>query len=191
MRRLIPRAVVAAVAATSVLTVIACGTESDSTLFPVAPQRAIHNVTPSDRLFAIEDFSPTGFKIAKEYDVSGLNAATGAWFGFWRPDGSDAKEFEIRFYSSHADAVEFGTSFADEATGEGAVLDEDEATWSEGIKDRKYFFAGPIGSHGSGKVQAKYGGYAIYGNMILLCEGANPTHSLERCNSLIEALAAA
>ncbi len=145
-------------------------------------------MTPSDRLFTLDDFRATGFKVAKEYNVDGLTAATGAWFGFWRPEGSDAKEYEVRFYSSHEDAVQYGTSFAEEATGEAAVLEREDATWKEGIKDRRYFFAGPIGSHGSGAVKPKYGGYAIYGNMVLLCEGANPTHSLERCTSLIGAL---
>jgi hypothetical protein len=163
----------------------ACGTASTATSGPS------QNVIPSDRLFAIEDFATTGFKVAKEYDVKGLTAATGAWFGFWRPDGSAAKEYEIRFYASHADAVALGTSFAEEATGEGANLDEETATWKEGIRDRRYFFAGPIGSHGSGAVRAKYGGYAIYGNMILLCEGANRGHSLDRCDSLIDAIVSA
>ena len=80
---------------------------------------------------------------------------------------------------------------ADEATGEDASLDEDEATWAEGIKDRSYFSARPIGTHGSGSVKAKYGGYAIYGNMVLLCEGADPGHSLERGSELVTALLAA
>ncbi len=133
-------------------------------------------MTPADRLFSLDDFPPTGFKVATEYDVEGLTGASGAWFGFWRPPGLPTKEYEIRFYASHADAVEYGTALADEATGEDAILDEDEATWAEGIKDRRYFFAGPIGTHGSGSVQAKYGGYAIYGNMVLLCEGADPGH---------------
>ena len=168
------------------LAILSCGVSYDA---PVAGQgQSNKNVTPSDQLFTLEDFGAIGFKVAKEYNVDGLTAATSAWFGFWRPEGSDAKEFEFRFYASHEDAVLYGTSFADEATGEGAVLEEEDATWKEDIKDRKYFFAGPIGSHGSGSVQPKYGGYSIYGNMILLCEGANATHSLERCSSLISAL---
>ncbi len=173
--------------ATLLVALVACGTSDDApaAFGQSAPAR---NITPSDQLFAIDNFNGTGFKVAKEYDVEGLTGATGAWFGFWTPEGSDAKEFEIRFYASHADAVQFGTPFADEAAGDTALLDEDDATWKEGIKDRRYFFAGPIGSHGSGKVQPKYGGYAIYGNMVMLCEGANPTHSLERCTSLIAAL---
>jgi hypothetical protein len=183
LREPLSRIVVAvSVCVSALLALGACGTTSTATPEP------LQNVTPSDRLFAIEDFATTGFKVAKEYDVKGLTAATGAWLGFWRPDGSDAKEYEIRLYASHADAVALGESFAEEATGEGANLDEETAMWKEGIRDRRYFFAGPIGSHGSGTVQAKYGGFVIYGNMVLLCEGANRGHSLDRCNSLIGAM---
>ena len=163
---------------------VACGGSDGA----AAQGESLQKITPSEQLFTLDDFSANGFKVAKEYNVEGLTGATGAWFGFWRPEGSDAKEYEIRFYASHADAVQFGTPFADEATGEDAVLDEDEATWKEGIRDRRYFFAGLLGTHGSGSVQAKYGGYAIYGNMVLLCEGANADHSLGRCAALIDVL---
>ena len=163
---------------------VACGGSDGA----AAKGESFQKVTPSEQLFTIDDFRASGFKVAKEYDVEGLTFATGAWFGFWRPAGSDAKEYEIRFYASHEDAVQFGTAFADEATGEDAVLDEDDATWKEGIRDRRYFFAGLLGTHGSGSVQAKYGGYVIYGNMVLLCEGANADHSLGRCAALIDAL---
>ncbi|MDP6137612.1 MAG: hypothetical protein QGH11_01515 [Pirellulaceae bacterium] len=148
----------------------------------------VHNVTSSETLSTHDDLEAAGFKTSKEYDVRDLTDATSAVFGFWRPDGSDAKEYEIRFYPSHEIAVRSGTSFADEATGDDAILDKDEAAWKEGIKDRRYFFAGPIGTHGSGGVKAKYGGYIIHGNMIMLCEGANPVHSADRCMSLLEAM---
>ncbi|MDP6667444.1 MAG: hypothetical protein QF357_08610 [Dehalococcoidia bacterium] len=162
----------------------ACGS-SDS----ASGGESFEKVTVSDRMFEIDEFRTIGLKVSKEYDVEDLTAATEAWFGFWRPDGSDAKEFEIRFYASHEDAVEFGTPFADNATGDDAVLDEDETIWAEGIRDRRYYFAAP-NSHGSGSVQAKYGGYAIFGNMVLLCEGANAEHSLDRCGALLDALGA-
>jgi len=40
-------------------------------------------------------------------------------------------------------------------------------------------------------VDAKFGGYAIFGNVVLVCEGANHDHSLERCASLVAAILAA
>jgi hypothetical protein len=30
-----------------------------------------------------------------------------------------------------------------------------------------------------------YGGYAIYGNMVMLCEGANQDQALEHCAALM------
>lgn len=148
---------------------------------------SFQKVTPSERIFTIDDFKPISFKISKEYDVEGLPGASEVWFGFWKPAGSDAKEFEIRFYPSHADAVEFGPSYADDGAGENAILDPEDARWNEGVKDRRYYFAAP-NAHGSGSVQPKYGGYAIYGNMVMLCEGANPEHSLDRCAALATAV---
>jgi len=170
---------------------VACGSETGSESSNPQPEETFQKVTPSDRVFTFDDFTAMGFKKSKEYDVEGLTAATDAYFGFWRPEGQDAKEFEIRFYNSHEDAVEYGTFFAGEATGPDAKLYEDTATWDEGLKKRRYFHAGPVGTHGSGAVHPKFGGYAIFANMVLLCEGANPEHSLERCASLVAAVLAA
>lgn len=164
--------------------ITACGSSESGS----SPEEIFHKITPSERVFTINDFDSINFKISKEYDVGGLTGATAAWFGFWKPGGGDAKEFEIRFYASHTDAVEFGPSFADEGAGENAILEPEDARWNQGVKDRRYFFAGRIGTHGSGSVQPKYGGYAIYGNMVMLCEGANPGHSLDRCAALASAI---
>ena len=178
-----------AVGLLALLASAACG--SDTGLEPSKPSKAtFQKVVPSDRTFTFDDFAATGFKKSTTYNVEELTGATAAYFGFWRPEGMHAKEFEVRFYPSHEDAVEHGTAFAEEATGPDAKLFEDEATWKEGLRKRRYFHAGPVGTHGSGAVDAKFGGYAIYGNMILLCEGANEEHSLERCASLVSAILA-
>jgi len=148
---------------------------------------AFVKITPSEKIFTIDDFKAVRFKSNTEYDVTELPGATAAWFGFWTPSGTVAKEYEIRFYESHADAVELGTEYAIEGSGETALLDEEDATWDEGLKDRKAYFAAPS-SHGSGSVQALYGGYAIYGNMVMLCEGANEEHALGHCAALVAAI---
>ena len=41
-------------------------------------------------------------------------------------------EFEIRFYSSHEDAVTYGVKYADDATGENKVLTKEESLWLRG-----------------------------------------------------------
>ena len=178
-----------AVGLLALLASAACG--SDTGLEASEPPEAtFQKVAPSDRTFTFDDFTRVGFKKSAEYDVEELPEATAVYFGFWRPAGMDSKEFEIRFYRSHADAVEHGTAYAEEASGPDAKLFEDEATWKEGLRKRRYFYAGRVGTHGSGTVDAKFGGYAIFGNMILLCEGANEEHSLERCASLVSAILA-
>ena len=162
----------------------ACGSSEDS----ASQVEEFAKITPSERVFSIDDFKAVRFKSNTEYDVSELPSATAAGFGFWTPSGTVAKEYEIRFYASHVDAVEFGTSFALEGSGETALLDEKDATWDEGLKDRRAFFAGQVGTHGSGSVQPLYGGYAIYGNVVMLCEGANEGQALEHCGALMDAV---
>jgi hypothetical protein len=41
----------------------------------------------------------------------------------------------VRFYDSHADAVEFRTSFTENLAGEKAVVKSDENAWAVGIKN--------------------------------------------------------
>ena len=165
------------------LALAACGSGDDS-------QSAIDSfakITPSEKIFTIDDFKPANFKISHEYNVEGLVGAISATNGFWKPSGTVAKEYEMRFYASHSDAIELGTAMAIEASGETALLDEEDATWDEGLRDRRAYFAAPS-SHGSGTIQAMYGGYAIYGNMVLLCEGANEEQALEHCAALMAAV---
>ena len=142
-------------------------------------------VAPADRSYSLDDFLVIGYKKSKEYDVDGLPEAAGAWFGFWRPPGRDPVEYELRFYPSHEAAVEHGTALAEEVTGKDAVIFEDDVTWKEGIRDRRaqarYPYAG---------LHARYGDFAIFGNVVMLCEGRDSTQSLERCEAIVDALRA-
>ncbi len=166
------------------LALATCGSSEDS----ASQVEEFAKITPSERVFSIDDFKAIRFKSNTEYEVSELPSASSAWFGFWTPSGTVAKEYELRFYASHADAMEFGTSFAIEGSGETALLDEEDATWDEGLKDRRAFFAGQVGTHGSGTVQPLYGGYAIYGNLVMLCEGPNEAQALKHCGALMNAV---
>ena len=150
----------------------ACGEKADDSSYDV--------VTASDRIFTFEELEPIGFKKNKEYDVSGLEGATKAINGFWSTD-IGKKEYELRFYPSHAIAVSLGEPLAQEATGEDAIIKKSDATWKEGIKDRRRSQR-TSGSH------PKYGNYSIYGNIVMLCEGQVGI-SLEVCWKLISALA--
>ena len=146
-------------------------------------------VTASDRIFTFEDLKSIGYKKNRTYDVSELQGATGAWYGFWGEERSSNKDYEIRLYPTHEDAISLGESLAQEVTGDNAVITKD-ATWKEGIKDRRQVGGGH--TKGTLELQAtgifpKYGNYTIYGNIVILCEGQEEI-ALEVCWKLIEAL---
>ena len=182
-----PHAFLGAIAAAALLFGFAVGCGSGGDAAPEeAPEAGFQKVTPSDRVFAFDDLAATGFKKSREYDVEGLTAATGAWFGWWRPPEAEPVDYEVRFYPSHEDAVEHGTSFAEEASGRDAVINSGEATWQEDVRDRRTII-GSITSDGGGS-GPKFGDYVIFGNVVMLCEGADSGQSLERCEALIRAI---
>ena len=138
--------------------------------------------------FDPDDLSEIGFKKARSYDLEGLPGASEAIFGFWRIASGDPIDYEVRFYATHADAVELGIALAEEGSGADAILDADDATYKEGVKDRRMIVGSGIGGGARSGVGPRYGGYAIYGNMIMLCGGAAGEQALERCEELATAL---
>jgi len=157
----------------------------------------INQITDAPNAYSIEDFKKLGLKIGEKYDNKDLPNSLSVYWGFWKDSDADEgsarfqslggsvggmRDFEIRFYSSHDDAVNYGSSYAENATGPDAVLTKKESLWAEGIKNRRTS-GGPDGSP-----LPKYGGYAIYGNFILLCEGVSLDQSLQTCSNLIRNL---
>ncbi len=149
-------------------------------------------MTSSSRVYAVEDLSAIGFKKSKQYDVDGLPAGIDAWLGFWGPGPYDRTDFEIRFYASHADAVEHGAPLAEEVTGDEAELHRDNPTWKEGAKDRwrSSSVVGLTRGLQSGRLGPKYVDFIVYANMVILSEGEDSAAALERCALLIDALQA-
>ena len=137
-----------------------------------------------------KDLKEIGFKKNREYDIEQLPGATEAYFGFWGIKRSESKDYEVRFYSSHSDAVNLGESLAIEVSGNDAIIAKDETTWKEGSKDRRQVGGGvdkgSLGLQATG-IFPKYGNYIIYGNMVILCEGQEGI-ALETCWDLINAL---
>ncbi len=129
-----------------------------------------------------------GFKKRRAYDLDGLPGATAAIFGFWRIASDDPIDYEIRFYPSHADAVELGAELAEEGTGVDAVLDASKANYKEGVKDRRMITGKGPGGGGRSSTGPRYGDYAIYGNVVMLCAGAELDQALSRCEELAMAL---
>jgi hypothetical protein len=159
----------------------ACGSSSDSA------DEIVAKITPSETIFSLESLTDVGFKKGKTFDVEGLTGATSAYLGYWGLDTYDRKDYEARFYPSHADAVEFGTIFAEERTGPDAVIKSGEAMWAEGAKDARACTRSAGGDSSNCRI-SKYGDYIIYGNMILICQGRDSATSLEQCAALLEQL---
>ena len=102
------------------LIIFACGSENNSDI-------VFNQIVESETIYQIEDLKALGIKKGKTYKVEGLNKATDAIFAFYKKPGSkEAKEYEIRFYESHSDAVEFGISMAKERVGPDAKLKKED-----------------------------------------------------------------
>ena len=157
----------------------ACGEKSQNKSYEV--------ITPSDRIFTFEDLESVGFKKSKEYNVDGLEGAKGALYGFWATDKGQ-KEYELRFYPSHAIAVSSGEPLAQEVTGKNGKIKKSEVTWKEGVTERRQITdSGNTEDSNWNKVISKHGNYSIYGNIVMLCEGPEII-SMEVCWKLISAL---
>jgi hypothetical protein len=153
--------------------IVGCGSGSSD-----GPSAAtLVKVSDFERSLTVEDIKSTGWKVGKTYDVSGLDGAEEAYVGFWTPPGLGSLNYEIRIYPSHQTAVDQGTVFAEDSSGEGASLNADDALWDEGVRDRRIIVGG--GSRGS--QNPRYGDYVILGNIIILCEGRTSEHSLDQC----------
>jgi len=164
---------------------IACGSDDSD-------EAAIPRIYDPGNNLTIEDLQAVGFKKSKTYDVEGLVGANNAYYGFWGPDPYDRKDYEVRFFASHSDAIELGTAQADERSGEDAILDKELMSWPEGVKDARECKgdkgSGPV-SHGVQSCKSpKYWDYSIYANMILLCSGGDIETARILCNDLLETI---
>ena len=84
----------------------------------------LNQVTNTPNIYSIEDFKNLGLKIGEKYDSNDLPGALSVYWGFWKDVNADEgtarfqslggsvggmRDFEIRFYASHAEAVKYGT----------------------------------------------------------------------------------
>ena len=135
-------------------------------------------ITPSGRVYSAEDLRAAGLKVAREYDVSGLPESVAAVHGFL-----DQREYEARFYRSHEDALAHGQPAAAIVTGKNALVLGGNIPWEEGATDRR-MCVGAINAN----CVAKYGDFAVFGNLVLLCEGRDSDTALETCQALLSKL---
>lgn len=141
------------------------------------------------RDYAIDEVIAAGFKRSKTYDVTALQGATNAVYGFYGVDPYNRKEYEIRFYPNHEDAVNIGVPASAEAWGADAKLSEDDAAWTVGLTDRRECQGNVRGSHHVGKcLNPKYLDMVVYGNMVILCQGREISESRQTCEDLLKVL---
>ncbi|HIF72887.1 MAG TPA: hypothetical protein EYQ61_10080 [Dehalococcoidia bacterium] len=159
----------------------ACGSDSGA-----SGGSAVARVIASERIYTLEDFEalrPSGVKTVKDYDTEDLPAALDVVQAVF-----NQLAYEVRFYSSHADAVAEGTVYAESITGEDAVVTGDEVLWEEGERDRRKCSRAAQTPHSSCSYSARYLEYVIRGNMILFCEGDESPDAFENCENLLTLL---
>ena len=165
--------ILAAVSLVVIFVVVACGPGGSDG----ATGSTLVKISDFERVLTLADIQSTGWKKGKTYDVVGLDGAEEAYVGFWTPPGLGSLNYEIRIYPSHQIAIEKGVIFAEDASGEGASLNADDAMWDEGVRDRRIIVGG--GSRGS--QNPRYYDFVVFGNIIILCEGRTSEHSLDQC----------
>ena len=174
VRRLSPiRLVTLLVMILAVFAVVACTSGNSDVVFS--------KIDSSPTILDLSSFDDSGFKKAREYDVVELPGATAAYMGYFTPVGSEPVQYELRVYTDHASAVDNGVSYAEEVTGEDALLRSVDVRWEEGTKDRR---GGGAFSDG---LTPLYGDFAVHGNVVLHCEGRDSIQSLDRCKALLQA----
>ena len=162
--------------------VISCG-ESD-----VENEVIIDKFTDNQGTYTIDYFYKIGFKVNKEYDVSELENANGAWFGFWKNSTGKSIDYEVRFYPDHQSALDYGLKYVDEVIGDDAILKKSASSWTEGIQDRRTRSDKGYGGSSANSVRAKYLHYLVYDNAIILCSGLDLSYAIQNCTELVLAL---
>ena len=170
----------ALIMASIVVFAVACGSsESEDELFP--------KISDPGRVFSLDELITTPYKEVRNYSTEGLPGASDASYGFMKIGSGEPYEYEVRFYESHQAAVDIGTAMAIEGSGANAIISGEDASYKEGLKNRKIIIGGAGRGIGSG-AGPKFGSYAIFGNIVMLCQGSDPETSLERCALLANEL---
>ena len=114
-----------------------------------------------DRTLSLDDLIAAGWKKSKQYSTETVPGTLDIWYGFF-----NKKDIEVRFYSSHQDALTLGVESAD-----GAI--ERRINPSEGALD--------VFNPGGATSATKYAAYLIAGNTVMLCE-----FGIETCTDLVD-----
>ncbi|MBM3958959.1 MAG: hypothetical protein FJ314_04190 [SAR202 cluster bacterium] len=161
------RRIISAVSASAALLLIACSTVDQAREAGPSHETAAGSLIPdggarvvmADREITIDELERAGYKKSKQLAYESLPGARAAWYGFF-----NRRDIEVRFYETHAAALELGVAPAYEAT---------QAPKRRGGGDRG---AGHEGITG-------YNAYLVAGNLVMLCEV-----EVASCEALLAAL---
>jgi len=147
----------------------------------------MEKISDQGKILSIGEFKPMGFKKSNEYNVDELPGAKSAFYGFMKNELGDPEDYELRFYSTHSDAIELGTKYADNIVGENGCIKKECSLWLEDLNQRTHLEGGRNNTW-NGTKAAKYNNYVIYNNLILFCPGYNEVDSMENCTVFIDKL---
>lgn len=184
--------------------IFACGGSDEAGNESTSTGTFFERVEDNSVTYTVDDFTDIGYKKAKTVKQDKLmDGMTNAYWGFWKVpykdwSGKDMIDYELRFFSSHADAVSMGEKSADLRTGENAQIrkksTEDPnalhpigADWPELLKEAREC-QGDGGHHTGACIVPKYADYKILGNVIILGQGADLEESQLNLNLISDAL---
>ena len=103
--------------------IFACGGSDEAGNESTSTGTFFERVEDNSVTYSVDDFTDIGYKKAKTVKQDKLmDGMTNAYWGFWKVpykdwSGKDMIDYELRFFSSHADAVSMGEKSSDLRTG--------------------------------------------------------------------------
>ena len=127
-----------------IMVLIACGTESAGVTDTVEEGSLVVRDTDT---FTVNSFSNAGWKKSKEFSTETVSGSIAIWYGFYK-----SQDVEIRFYSSHADALGPGLESANAAV---------DRVSNANLEGNAIFASGQ---------RTQYSDFMVAGNTVILCQ---------------------
>ena len=126
------------------MVLIACGTESAG-VTDTAEEGSL--VVRDTDTFTVNSFLNAGWKKSKEFSTETVPGSIAIWYGFYK-----SQDVEIRFYSSHADALGPGRESANAAV---------DRVSNANLEGNAIFASGQ---------RTQYSDFMVAGNTVILCQ---------------------
>ncbi len=127
-----------------IMVLIACGTESAG-VTDTAEEGSL--VVRDTDTFTVNSFLNAGWKKSKEFSTETVPGSIAIWYGFYK-----SQDVEIRFYSSHADALGPGLESANAAV---------DRVSNANLEGNAIFASGQ---------RTQYSDFMVAGNTVILCQ---------------------